>query len=89
MIFGVRRKIRQLLIEWNGNRRSATVSSVMKHAKDGQIILMHDIHSPTRDAALTLIPRLVKKGYQLVTVSELARYKGKKLKKGTVYYSIR
>ena len=76
-------------LDWKTRSKSATVSSVMKHAKDGQIILMHDIHTPTRAAALTLIPKLVKKGYQLVTVSELAKYKGKKLKKGTVYYSIR
>ena len=76
-------------LDWKTRSKKATVSSVMKNAKDGQIVLMHDIHSPTKSAALSIIPKLVKKGYQLVTVSELARYKGKSLKKGKVYNSIR
>ena len=50
---------------------------------------MHDIHEPTKNAACFLIPKLKQEGYQLVTVSELARYRGHTLKKGTVYRSLR
>lgn len=42
---------------------------------DGSIILMHDIHKESVEAALRIIPDLVEKGYKLVTVSELAEAK--------------
>ena len=37
---------------------------------------MHDIYSTTADAAVVLIPELTARGYQPVTVSELAAYRG-------------
>ena len=43
---------------------------------DGSIILMHDIHVPSVQAAIKMIPELVQKGYKLMTVSELAAAKG-------------
>lgn len=43
---------------------------------DGSIILMHDIHEPSVQAAIKMIPELVQKGYKLMTVSELAAEKG-------------
>ena len=46
---------------------------------DGSIILMHDIHEPSVQAALQIIPQLVEKGYKLMTVSELAKAKGVEL----------
>ena len=47
---------------------------------DGAVILMHDIHGPSVDAALRLIPALVDQGYKLVTVSEMAEAKNVTLK---------
>ena len=43
---------------------------------DGSIMLMHDIHEPSVQAAVRLIPDLIEKGYKLMTVSELAQAKG-------------
>ena len=43
---------------------------------DGSIILMHDIHEPSVQAAIKMIPELVQKGYKMMTVSELAAAKG-------------
>ena len=43
---------------------------------DGSIILMHDIHEPSVQAAIKMIPELTAKGYKLMTVSELAAAKG-------------
>lgn len=42
---------------------------------DGKILLMHSIHNPTADATDLLVPWLKSQGYQLVTVSELIKYK--------------
>lgn len=76
-------------LDWKTKSKQKTIDSVLKNVKDGDIILMHDIHKTSMQAALYLIPELQKRGYQLVTVSELAEYKGYKMKNGTTYYSFR
>ena len=60
-------------------------SFLIENVKDGDIILLHDIHTETIDAAIKLIPMLQEEGYQLVTVSELAGAKGIKMEKGAKY----
>ncbi len=72
-------------LDWKTRNAKKTIRHVMKNVKDGDIILMHDIHSQSIDAAIKLIPMLQKKGYQLVTVSELAAAKNVELKKGEKY----
>lgn len=42
---------------------------------DGTIILMHDIHQPSVQAAIRFIPDLIAQGYKFVTVSEMAEAK--------------
>ena len=54
---------------------------------DGKIILMHSIYESTADAVEILIPELINKGYQLVTVSEMAYYKNKELEARKIYKS--
>lgn len=73
--------------DWaNTGNPQHTVSEVLNHVQNGDIILMHDIHYSSVTAAETIIPALQKRGYQLVTVSQLAQYKGKtKLKAGNTY----
>ncbi len=63
-------------LDWKTRNAEATVSAVLDHVKDGDIILMHDLYEATADASDILIPELIKRGYQLVTVSELASYRG-------------
>lgn len=72
-------------LDWKTRNAQATIDAVMSKVKDGDIILMHDIHSETIDAALELIPKLQEAGYQLVTVSELAAAKGVTLENGGKY----
>ena len=59
----------------------------MNEAGDGDIVLMHDIHTESIDAAIAAIPQLVDKGYQLVTIEELAEARGSALQNGEEYYS--
>ena len=75
-------------LDWKTRNSSKTISSVLNNVRDGSIVLMHDIYSATRTAAVSLIPTLISRGYQLVTVSELAAYHGTNLKNGSVYYSL-
>lgn len=62
--------------DWQHKNSQKTIDTVLSQVKDGDIILMHDIYDPTADAAVALIPELTARGYQLVTVSELAAYRG-------------
>lgn len=62
---------------------------VLNTAKDGEIILLHDIHETTVQAALEFIPQLVKQGYQIVTVSDMAKARGVSLENGIKYYKFR
>ena len=55
--------------------------------EDGDIVLMHDLYPTTAQAVAKLVPRLVKKGYQLVTIDELFYYKKIRLENGKIYYS--
>lgn len=72
-------------LDWKTRNTQSTIDTVMSNVKDGDIILMHDIHTETIDAAIALIPKLQEKGYQLVTVSELAALKGETLENGEKY----
>lgn len=52
--------------------------TILKQAKDGDIILLHDMegNSQTVEALDTIIPELKAQGYKFVTVSELFKAKG-------------
>ena len=73
--------------DWKTRDAGKTISAVLDHVKDGDIILMHDLYEQTAEASETIIPELIKRGYQLVTVSELAQARGMALENGKVYYS--
>lgn len=73
--------------DWEVQDKDEIVKHVLSHVKDGDIILMHDLYKPTADAVAELIPELQKRGYQLVTVSELFQYKNIELIPGTYYYA--
>lgn len=62
--------------DWQHRNAQKTIDTVLSQVKDGDIILMHDIYEPTAVAAEALIPELTARGYQLVTVSELASFRG-------------
>lgn len=72
-------------LDWKTRDARKTIEAVMGSVNDGDIILMHDIHTESVDAALELIPKLQESGYQLVTVSELAAARNAALLNGRTY----
>lgn len=72
-------------LDWKTRNAKETYAAIMKNVKDGSIILCHDLHKETGDAMEQVIPELVKRGYQLVTVSELLSAKGNEIETGKVY----
>lgn len=75
--------------DW-ANRDSAYVRDyLLNYAKDGSILLLHDIHRTSVDGFLEALPELINRGYLLVTVSELMEYKGKSIQPGDIIFSAR
>lgn len=72
-------------LDWKTRDAQSTIDNVMEKVKDGDIILMHDIHTESVDAAMVLIPKLIESGFQLVTVSEMAAARGIGMENGNSY----
>lgn len=75
-------------LDWKTKNADKTVQAVLSKVKDGDIVLMHELYRQSGDAAVRLIPELVNRGFQLVTVSEMAAAKGKTLEPGKLYSSL-
>ena len=74
-------------LDWKSRDGKKIFEEVKKMKNlDGKIILMHSIYDSTADATDLIVPWLKENGYQLVTVSEMIKYKtGADSKKGQVY----
>lgn len=75
--------------DWANRNSDYVLNYVLNNVRDGDIILLHDIHYTTAVASESLIPELIKRGYQLLTIGELAQYRGYNLTAGNVYNSMR
>ncbi len=75
--------------DWDSRNAQMIVDNIVANVEDGDIILMHDIYSSTAEAVELLIPKLKEMGYQVVSVSEMARYKGKELELHKAYGEIK
>lgn len=74
-------------LDWKSKNKDAIVAEVRKIGNlDGKIVLMHSIYETTADAVEVIVPELINQGYELVTVSELASYKGVTLESGVKYF---
>ncbi len=58
-------------LDWKKKNSNDIASSVIKNTKNGSIILMHDTKKRTIEALEIIIPKLLEKEYQFVTISEL------------------
>lgn len=72
-------------LDWKTRNAKKIFKKVKKEVKDGDIILMHDIHAETAEAIKEVVPWLQEQGYDVLTVSELAARNGKKLEAGKAY----
>lgn len=71
--------------DWNGASASAITSNVLNNVQDGSIVLMHETYSTTAEALKTIIPTLLNRGYQIVTISQMMKAKGTTMYSGNVY----
>lgn len=74
-------------LDWKSRDEKQIVPLVMNSVQDGDIILLHDIHSTTVPAVEKIVSQLEEQGYQMVTVSQLLEAKGYDMSKTKVFYS--
>lgn len=72
--------------DWESRNAEAITEIILKNVKDGDIILMHDLYESSLEASKAVIPELIKRGFQLVTISELSENRDVILKAGQSYY---
>lgn len=75
-------------LDWKTRNAASTQAAVLGNVRDGDIVLMHDLYSQTAAASRVIIPELLQRGYQLVTVSELSDCRGAMVS-GGVYSAFR
>ena len=75
--------------DWDAKKAASVLPTIRKEVFPGSIILMHDLHGSSIDAALTAIDELRAQGYRFCTVSELAAKSGTALRPGEIYSSFR
>lgn len=75
--------------DWRSRNAAAVQERIRCDTYDGAIILMHDIYPSTVDAVAGAIDELRAKGYEFVTVEELARARGVEMVNGVTYFNFR
>ncbi|MDR1912896.1 MAG: polysaccharide deacetylase family protein [Clostridiales bacterium] len=75
--------------DWKTRNANSVYDAVMSGAKDGAVVLCHDIYATTGQAMERVIPQLISDGYALVTVSELFGFDQTPPEPGTLYYNKR
>lgn len=71
--------------DWDDQNADRVVEHVVSRAKDGDIILLHDIFPTSVEAALRIVDQLHARGFYFVTVEELFAARHITLEPGKVY----
>lgn len=74
--------------DWKDHNTARIVSDVVGRAKDGDIILLHDIYHSSVDAALAIADALLDRGFCFVTVEQLMELRGVEPEAGVLYTSL-
>ena len=75
--------------DWRYRNVKHIVNYIKENVHDGAIILMHELYESSYESLKIILPWLYANGYQVVSVSELAKIKGKTLETGKAYLSLR
>ena len=71
--------------DWGDQNAAREVEHVVANARDGAIILLHDIFPASVEAALAIVDQLHAQGYLFLTIEELFAARQITLKPGEVY----
>lgn len=62
-------------LDWKHRNSNIVTQKIIEQAKDGKVILVHDIHASTIEGVRNALPILHEQGYQFVTLETLHEYK--------------
>lgn len=71
--------------DWKDHDAERIVASVVEQAKDGDVILLHDIYRNSVEAAVRIVDALEAKGFCFVTVEQLMARQGIAPEAGVVF----
>jgi len=74
--------------DWDHRNALIVSDTIVNYASDGSVVLLHDIHETSIEAAVLAIDALVARGYVFVTVEELFGLSEVALQAGEVYRSV-
>ena len=75
--------------DWSDTDTQRQVAHIVNQAKDGDIILLHDIYPSSVETALQVVDKLLAEGFYFVTVDELFAASEIGLEDGQVYMHAR
>lgn len=58
-------------LDWKSKNAEAIKNEILAQAKDGSVILLHDLYKTSLEGAILAMEELDKQGYEFVTISEL------------------
>lgn len=76
-------------LDWKYKNSNRVYKEIIKHAEDGNIILLHDIFKTSVNGVLKAIDELKKQGYEFVTIDEMVYLKNIKLDKSKTYFNFK
>lgn len=76
-------------LDWKSRNAASVINKALASVSDGDIILMHDLYDSTAAAVETIVPELISRGFQLVTVDEMSYYKNRPMSAHNAYSSFK
>lgn len=73
--------------DWATRDAAQVEAAVVSQVGDGDVVLLHDMSYSSVEAALAIVDRLKAQGFTFVTVSQLARLRGRAITPGKTYTS--
>lgn len=74
-------------LDWKTKNPAAIKEHILTHARDGSILLLHDIYETSVQGVLPAIDELLAQGYQFVTVDKLVARNGDAITPHDIYFS--
>ncbi len=75
--------------DWATQDAAAVEAAVTTRVRDGDVILLHDMSDSSVDAALAIVDQLKGQGFRFLTVSQLAKRRGRRIEPGKTYHHFR
>ncbi len=72
--------------DWESRNADSVYNMFLRYARDGSIVLLHDVYPTSVSGALRAIDTLKAQGYEFVTVAELFYRRGVTLENAKIYF---